>query len=121
MDAIRVSDGRLVKIKQLLPDYYPLEVEILRVLSSRDLIADPCNHSIPVLEMLTPPGTENILLAVMPCLRPWDSPHFETYGEVIEFIRQIFEVSSHSENVGLAQLIREQGVQFLHRKRIAHR
>ncbi len=50
------------------------------------------NHSNALIEVLTLPGDEEVKILVMPLLRRFDDPPFDTIGEVVEFLRQIFEV-----------------------------
>jgi serine/threonine protein kinase len=59
---------------------------------------------VPILDVLQVPDDEDRLLIVMPLLRPHGDPRFDTVGEAVEFIRQIFE-----------------GVQFMHKNHVAHR
>jgi len=40
------------------------------------------------------PDTLDEILIVMPFLRPFDQPRFQTYGEFVAFLTQICEVSS---------------------------
>jgi hypothetical protein len=57
----------------------------------------------------------------MPLLYEVECPPFETVGEVVEFFRQIFEVTQpafHSDDYGLPF---PQGVQLMHQNHIAHR
>jgi hypothetical protein len=37
------------------------------------------------------PDEEDKILLVLPLLREWDEPNFETVGEGVEFFRQILE------------------------------
>ena len=41
------------------------------------------------------PGTLDEKLIVMPLLRPFDSPRYQTYGEFVAFFAQISKVSLH--------------------------
>ena len=57
---------------------------------------------------------------VMPLLRPYDDPNFDTIGEAVECFRQLFEVV-------LIVIVDDyvlklfQGLQFMHKHRVAHR
>ncbi|KAF8200021.1 hypothetical protein K438DRAFT_1583130 [Mycena galopus ATCC 62051] len=102
MDAVRVSDNATVVLKKIDEKLHPYEVEIGTFLTS--LGPSPANHCVPVLETLHPPDDENVAIIVMPLLRKYDSPQFDTIGEAVEFFRQIFE-----------------GLQFLHHQHVAHR
>lgn len=56
------------------------------------MLNDPQNHCVPLLKVLTSPsGNPYTRILVMPLLRPFDSPIFDTFGEAIECIRQLFE------------------------------
>ncbi|KAK0202030.1 kinase-like domain-containing protein [Desarmillaria ectypa] len=101
MDAKRISDEKPVMLKRILVSQHPHEVEVAKYLSS---ISDAKNHSNTLLDVLTLPGDEDVKIFVMPLLRRFDDPPFDTIGEVVEFLRQIFE-----------------GLQFLHHQNIAHR
>jgi hypothetical protein len=55
---------------------------------------DQSNNSVPILEILQVPDNEDIEIIVMPFLRVYGSPRFDTFGECVDFIRQIFEVGT---------------------------
>ncbi|KAH9973838.1 kinase-like domain-containing protein [Lactifluus volemus] len=80
VDATRISDGKLVYIK---------EVE------TGDL------ESLPILDTFVDYADESISYIVMPFLRLLDNPPFETVGEVVDFADQILEglVFMHSHGV----------------------
>ncbi|GBE80555.1 hypothetical protein SCP_0302700 [Sparassis crispa] len=82
LDAVREKDGTVV---------------ILKKVKKR-------NHSDPIFEVLQDPLDDDIVLLVMPLLRLYDDPRFETVGEAVEFFRQMIE-----------------GMAFMHRYRVAHR
>jgi hypothetical protein len=73
---------------------HPHEAEIGTFLSSEPLAFELGNHCVPLFEILQVPDNEDILLLVMPYLRPYNDPRSETIGEAIEFFRQFFEVWS---------------------------
>jgi hypothetical protein len=58
--------------------------------------ADTRNHTLPSLGVLHPIDDPDDRILVAPLCRPWNSPEFETVGEVIDCIRQILEVRVHS-------------------------
>ena len=72
---------------------FPDEVDIATFFSSKELENVPENHCVPILEVLRPPDDNQYVILVMPFLRECLDPPFETVGEVVEFLRQIFEVS----------------------------
>ena len=92
-DAVRIADGADVALKQVIASEYPYEVDIATYLSSEPLSTDPRNHSVPVYAVIKVPDEEDISLLVMPLLRKYDNPRFDTFGEAVEFFRQMFEVS----------------------------
>ena len=67
-------------------------MDIALYLSSPALVSQPSNHCIPVYEIFTLNGENNIVIMVMPLLRLYSDPSFDTIGEVVECFRQLFEV-----------------------------
>jgi hypothetical protein len=94
MDAIRIKDGAPVMLKKVdkLGNEYNQEVEISLYLSSPERSEDPHNHCVPVHEMLEIPDDDGFAILVLPLLRSFKSPRFDTIGECIDFFQQIFEV-----------------------------
>ena len=105
MDAVRNADDRAVTFKRIKKSVHPHEVEIGQYLSSPPLNADPLNHCCPILDVLQDPHDEDIHFIVMPFLRFYNFPDFETVGEVIEFLRQSFEVRHRPSRACTASLI----------------
>jgi len=80
-------------MKRISKDDHPYEVEIATFLSSKGLASDPKNHCIPIYEALTvPDDPENHNVIVMPLVRGFDCPRFQTVGEAVDFFGQFFEV-----------------------------
>ncbi|KAI0358593.1 hypothetical protein OH77DRAFT_1449137 [Trametes cingulata] len=104
MDAKRLSDGAIVILKRVVKTKHPYEAEISQLFSAEALRADPRNHCVPIYEVLESPSDGDVTILVMPFLRPYNAPRFDTIGEAIELFRQLFE-----------------GVQFMHEHRVAHR
>ncbi|KAI0044708.1 hypothetical protein FA95DRAFT_1623057 [Auriscalpium vulgare] len=104
MDAVRSSDGANLVFKKVPMGPGVHEVEVNRLLSSPPLASDPANHSAPLLGVLEVPDEPGQQLIVMPQLRPYYDPNFDTIGEAIAFFHQIIE-----------------GLQFMHKHHIAHR
>ncbi|KAJ7680966.1 hypothetical protein DFH06DRAFT_1315695 [Mycena polygramma] len=102
VDAVRISDNYQVTLKKVDKNRNPFEAQIAGFFTA--LEPSPANHCVPILETLCPFNEENITILVMPLLRKYDSPRFDTFGEALEFFRQIFE-----------------GLQFMHHHNIAHR
>ncbi|KAI9443850.1 kinase-like domain-containing protein [Lactarius indigo] len=105
MDATRVHDRKRVMLKKVLPEEGSHELSIIRYFSSDELRNDPRNHCVPLLELLDTSGTKlEKKLMVMPFLRPFNHPRFQTFGEFVAFFIQICE-----------------GLQFMHKNNVAHR
>ncbi|KAJ7745867.1 hypothetical protein DFH07DRAFT_15077 [Mycena maculata] len=96
-------NGRRVMLKAISTSKNPHEVLIGQLLSS-PAHADPKNHCIPLLEVLQDPHDSDVQLTVMPLCVPFSRPKFDTVGEIVDCIRQIFE-----------------GIQYMHGTYIAHR
>ena len=89
VDATRISDDRLVYIKEVKTD--DLESRIALALNEID---DPANHSVPILDNFVDPIDKSISYLVMPFLRLSDEPAFGLVEEVVDFADQVFEVRS---------------------------
>jgi hypothetical protein len=87
VDATRISDGKLVYIKQVQTG--DLESRIALMLSALD---DPANHSVPILDTFVDHVDESVSYIVMPFLRSFDNPPFEIVEEVLDFADQVLEV-----------------------------
>jgi hypothetical protein len=98
-DATRISDNSYVGMKKINKERFPYESEIALFVSSESLLSDPTNHCIPVYEVLQVPDDEKYIILVMPFVRPFDDPRFETCGEIIECFRQILEVIYRSGRI----------------------
>lgn len=69
------------------------ELEISQFLSSPRLMFESDNHCVPLLDTLELPNEPEQKLIVMPFLRPFDNPRFQTFGEFVSFFSQICDVS----------------------------
>jgi len=92
IDAIRVQDGASVALKKISKSVHPYEADIGKFFTTEPLASDPRNMCVPILGMLQPPDDADILILVMPLLRRYDSPRFDTFGEAIHFFTNIFIV-----------------------------
>jgi hypothetical protein len=90
MDAMRRRDGKPVMLKRV--PAHQQELEIAQLVSSPELRRDPRNHCVPLLESLRLANAPDQKLIVMPYLRPFNSPRFQTFGEFIAFFTQICDV-----------------------------
>ncbi|KAL0952414.1 hypothetical protein HGRIS_006688 [Hohenbuehelia grisea] len=104
VDAQRTKDGAIVMLKRFKKSIHPYEVEIGQYFSSEALASDPQNHCVPIFEVLQVPDDDDEVILVMPQLREFDDPRFDTIGEIVDFFSQIFE-----------------GLQYMHKHHVAHR
>ncbi|EIW87279.1 hypothetical protein CONPUDRAFT_116467 [Coniophora puteana RWD-64-598 SS2] len=107
MDAIRKEDGAFVTMKRFRCDIHPFEKDVAEFFSRDELASDPKNHCVKVIEFLQVPDgnpDSKIIIIVMPLLRDIDDPMFETVGELMGCLQQLFE-----------------GLQFMHKHHVAHR
>jgi len=91
-DATPISDGTIVALKQIDERIHPHEADIAKSFSAEPFASDPTNHCTPVYEVLRNPDDQEYVLLVMPFLRRFDDPRFDTFGEATECFRQLFEV-----------------------------
>ncbi|KAF5337143.1 hypothetical protein D9611_003047 [Ephemerocybe angulata] len=103
IDAIQVKSNLDVVLK-LVETHDSEEGPIVEYFSKEPLASDPRNHSIYSLDVLQPPNDDLHTILVFPMLRPYDNPDFDTFGEALDFIRQVME-----------------GLAFLHEHKVAHR
>ena len=82
----------MVTLKRIKRGDHPYEADIGLYLSSDALVAHPANHCVPVYEVFTLDTEDDTMIMVMPLLRLYNDPRFDTIGEVIECFRQLFEV-----------------------------
>ncbi|KAF8178269.1 kinase-like domain-containing protein, partial [Pholiota molesta] len=103
LDAIRVSDDTKVALKLVKTDR---DIPVLEYLNSPDLLADPRNHTFPLLEKILVPDREDVVFIVMPLLllAQGNQHPFNYVSEVVDLVQQFLE-----------------GLEFMHEHRIAHR
>ncbi|KAJ7502398.1 hypothetical protein B0H11DRAFT_1712535 [Mycena galericulata] len=104
IDAIRIRDNLDVALKLVDTEVHPFELEISTLVSTSPLANDPRNHCVPLLGSLDVPDSNKEKILIMPLLRRYEDPPFDTFGEAIDFFGQLFE-----------------GLKFLHDHNIAHR
>ncbi|KAG2141277.1 hypothetical protein DEU56DRAFT_734508 [Suillus clintonianus] len=104
LDARRIQDGARVSLKRIDVSRHPYEIEIGRYFSTSPLIKDPANRCVPIYDVLQVPADDHIVIIVMPLLRDFTDPYFDTVGEVVDCIHQLFE-----------------GLRFMHSHHVAHR
>ncbi|KAG0696944.1 hypothetical protein DFH29DRAFT_836369 [Suillus ampliporus] len=104
VSATRISDGVHVVLKRIQRSLHPHEIEVGRFLASEPLGGQHENHCVEMFDVLQVPDEADEAILVLPLLRPFDDPPFETIGEIIDFVLQVFE-----------------GLQFMHKYHVAHR
>jgi hypothetical protein len=92
MDATRILDGAVVQLK-LVRKNNEEEADIAHYFSSSNHASSPRGRCVPILEEIKIDDRTYSVILVMPLLRRMDEPKFKTVGEVVECMRQIFEVS----------------------------
>jgi hypothetical protein len=93
LDVSRISDGQLQHVYGFLK-VFKTRYHTRRKLASHPVASDPRSHGVPMYATFQDPTDEDKILLVMPVLREYFSPPFDTMGEVVEFLRQVFKLSS---------------------------
>lgn len=83
-------------------------------------MSQAANQYAPVYDVLYPPNDDGTVLMVMPFLSEWEEPAFKTIGEIIDLVKQVFEVSSCVLPIYHAEF-RNKGLQFMHSCSVAHK
>lgn len=78
-------------MKRIKKSEHPYEVDIGLYFSSGDLATQPANHCVPFYDVLCLDDQDTVII-VMPLLRLYSDPPFDTFGEVTGCFRQLFEV-----------------------------
>ncbi|KAF8996494.1 hypothetical protein BDQ17DRAFT_1514116 [Cyathus striatus] len=100
LDVLRVSDGKLVALKKVDVSENPDEVGIGCFFSSDLLAAQSKNQCIPLYDVIRIPDSPGHVLLVMPMMVRFYEPRFANIGEIVEFIRQLFEHKfMHQQNI----------------------
>ncbi|KAG8871034.1 hypothetical protein FRB97_009147 [Tulasnella sp. 331] len=89
-DAVRISDDKTVYLKYSFKS--SSELDIGRFLASEDLLEDPRNHAMPLLDFLEDEIDPEIVILVFPLLRRMDKPRPASVRECVYFIEQTLEV-----------------------------
>lgn len=92
LDATR-DDGTLVVLKDVSIDTKEHEIRIGKYFSSEPLATRSKNHCVPFLDVINPPEGSQTAFIIMTYLLETNYPSFQTIGEVVDFFRQIFEVT----------------------------
>jgi hypothetical protein len=94
MDATR-ADSTPVVLKVVRPSSSEYEMFITAAWAPRSTGAHPHNHNTPIHEVLQMPSDPTTFLLVLPKLRKYDDPPFDTIGEAVAFFQQMFEVRGY--------------------------
>ncbi|TEB23477.1 hypothetical protein FA13DRAFT_1797966 [Coprinellus micaceus] len=105
IDAVCTKHGAITQVVLKRVDRFqgsddPDEVGILGYFSTEDVSSDPRNHTCPLLEVLRDLEDDRKAIIVMPALRPYNSPKFDSVGEALDFIRQMLRDSPSSTITG---------------------
>lgn len=101
VSATRTSDGVHVILKRIQRSIHPHEIEIGRFLASEPLRKQRENHCVEMFDVLQVPNETDEAILVLPLLRPFNNPPFETIGEIVDFTLQVFEVRSYHRSLAL--------------------
>ena len=93
MDAKRLSDGKRIKMKKLIKG--SKEIEIARYLTTEEMLKDPRNHCVPILDVFSAKDS-SFEFMVMPLLIEHMKPPLATVDEALDFVRQLLEMSPTS-------------------------
>ncbi|KAJ6569703.1 hypothetical protein B0H10DRAFT_1928393 [Mycena sp. CBHHK59/15] len=117
LEGVRISDNRPVMLKFSRTNLY--EAAIFEHLAS---IPDADNHTIPLYDVLTPPGDDpEWCIMITPRLTDCRTPHLKTLHDFVNFLYQVLEVHPVLRNLptGIAH-VSVQGICFMHRYNVAH-
>ena len=64
------------------------------MLSTKEMLADPRNHCVPVIEFIEDPNDHTVSYMVTPLLTRVNRPPFESMKEIADFADQVLEVGS---------------------------
>lgn len=85
------------------------DVPILEYLRTPTLLADPRNHTAPILETIPVPDREDVVWIVIPLLLVFhtDNHPFQYVSEILEPIKQFLEVSWHQVSHNVLSIYRD--------------
>ena len=119
MDAVRISDGRKVFLKRVKSR--DSEIAIHRYLSQPDRLKSSRNHTAPLLDVFADDGDPRFSYMVLPLLQNYFQPDFFFVDEVVDFARQLLQVSFYSLWDVALEPIYLQGIHYMHEAGVAHR
>lgn len=62
------------------------------MLNTPESLANPTNHTVPVLDHFTDESDPKVTFLIHPLLREFNKPEFYVVSEMIDFIKQTLEV-----------------------------
>ena len=71
------------------------EIPIAQYLSSPELVTDPQNRTVPILDIFSVPDDDSKVFVVMPLLLHFNALPFRRVGEFAEVVKQYLEVCTH--------------------------
>jgi hypothetical protein len=92
IDAIRIRDGRKVVLKRVKT--WKNEITVGRFLTSKEMLSDPRNRSVPILDVILLPHDDLEAFIVMPMLFSFSLIPFRRVGEFSEAFHQFLQVST---------------------------
>lgn len=108
-------------LKDVIQELHPFEEQICRFLSSDWLIADP--STVPILDILKIPHSPGRLVIAMPLLPRTMTSNLKLLlvSEKPLILYNNFRRSDEPESAPYNALIITQGLQFMHKRGVAHR
>lgn len=100
-----MSDGLYLSLKVVNKSVFPYEVVIGQYFMMEQSASHPQNHCVPFLDVLQVPDESDKEIIVMPLLLDFTRPRFDTFGEVVECLRQLFEVSATTPDFDIPPVI----------------
>lgn len=93
--AVSVKGGPWLVLKTVNTSKFPKEIDIMKFLAEDPRGSDPENRAVLPIEVLVHPTERDLSILVLPLLRAFDDPGFETMGEALDFILQFFKASRY--------------------------
>ena len=119
IDALQLSSNERVVLKAVKRSGNEKNIAIF--MYSEEWCNDPRNHSVPILDSFEDEKDSDTEFIVMPLLRLFDSPPFDTVEEAFDFVRQMLEVRWIFMYCYYFIFNESQGTMFMHEKSVAHR
>lgn len=115
-----MNGGPWLVLKTVDTARFPDEIDTMKFLAEEPLGSDPDNRSVHPIDVLIHPTEENLAILVLPLLRAFHDPGFDTIGEALDFILQFFKVSRSCQRSCNRMKSSIQAIAFLHKNRVSH-